>query len=381
MGNNRGNKYSKKHLFYPSNTLAFWDFSIDQFAMHDIPDSISYILKITKSKSLSFVGFSQGTAQAFAALAISPTLNEQVDVLIGLGPAMSPAGLHNPVVDAFIRASPNVLFLLFGRKSILSSATFWQSIIYPPLFVRIIDFSLKFLFGWKAENITLSQKIAAYAHLYSFTSVKSVVHWFQIIRNKCFQMYDDELQSVVGLSGRNFYKVARFPTRNIVTPITLIYGGSDSLIDINVMLGELPSETVAQEVPHYEHLDFLWAKDVDTLVFPTIFRTLDRFSMSSEGQLGCPLYAESNKDQIAANGEVNEITIKVPAGIEESVRVKEKAGKKMADIVSVESSRGPLGVILPKDGEEKGGLGEQGEKRTEEEILRRRRIELNGRLE
>lgn len=297
LGNNRGNKYSKKHMFYTSDSRKFWDFSIDQFAIHDIPDTINYILHVTKSRSLSFIGFSQGTAQAFAALSISPTLNEQVDVLICLGPAMSPAGLHNPMVDALICASPNVLFLLFGRKSILSSATFWQSILYPPLFVRIIDYSLGFLFGWRTENITLPQKIAAYSHLYSFTSVKSVVHWFQIIRNQCFQMYDDDLQSLVGLYGRQFYKVARFPTRNIVAPVTLIYGGSDSLVDIGAMLKELPEETVAKEIEHYEHLDFLWAKDVHHLVFPTVLATLHKYSRGKEGELGVPMYSGSNADE------------------------------------------------------------------------------------
>ncbi|RPA81918.1 alpha/beta-hydrolase [Ascobolus immersus RN42] len=306
LGNNRGNKYSKKHLFHSSNSPAFWDFSIDQFAMHDIPDSISYILKTTGSKTVSFIGFSQGTAQAFAALSISPLLNEQVDVMIGLGPAMNPAGkfrllfqttlvscrelthepgLHQPIVDAFIRASPNVLYLLFGRKSILSSATFWQSILYPPLFVNIIDASVRLLFNWQTKNITLSQKIAAYAHLYSFTSVKSVVHWFQIIRNKCFQMYDDDLPSMVGLYGKNFYKVPSFPTKNISSPICLFYGGSDSLVDIQTMLKELPEGTQATEIPHYEHLDFLWAHDVHKLVHPHVIRTLEKYSKSGAGDL------------------------------------------------------------------------------------------------
>ena len=73
----------------------------------------------------------------------------------------------------------------------------WQSILYPPIFVRVIDMGLSFLFGWKARNISASQKLAAYPHLYSFTSTKSVVHWFQIIRNKSFQMYDDDVQPVV----------------------------------------------------------------------------------------------------------------------------------------------------------------------------------------
>ena len=252
---------------------------MDQFAFHDIPDSIDYILETTSQPSLSYIGFSQGTAQAFATLSIHPTLNEKVDVFIALAPAMSPAGLSNGVVNALIKTSPEVIFLAFGRRSILSSATMWQALLYPPIFVRIIDMSLSLLFGWSAKNISTHQKLAAYPHLYSFTSTKSVVHWFQIIRNKSFQMYDDELQAPLSLGASNrYYKAAKFPTRNIKTPIVLVYGGSDNLVDIKVMLKELPRHTVAKEIPHFEHLDFLWAQDVDTLVFPYVFAALEEYA-------------------------------------------------------------------------------------------------------
>ena len=251
---------------------------MDEFAFHDIPDTIQYILETTGLPSLSYIGFSQGTAQAFATLAVHPKLNDQVNVFIALAPAMSPAGLNNGIVDALIKASPQVLYLLFGRRSILSSATMWQSILYPPIFVKTIDMGLKFLFGWHAKNISTSQKLAAYPHLYSFTSTKSVVHWFQIIRNKSFQMYDDDVQPAISLGSVSKYtKVAKFPTRNIKTPVVLVYGGSDSLVDIKIMMKELPAHTIATEIPHYEHLDFLWARDVDTLVFPHVYDALESF--------------------------------------------------------------------------------------------------------
>ena len=192
---------------------------------------------------------------------------------------MSPAGLHNSVVDALMKASPVVIFLAFGRRSILSSATMWQSILYPPIFVRIIDLSLAFLFNWESRNISSPQKLAAYPHLFSFTSTKSVVHWFQIIRNKSFQMFDDDVRAPLSLGASDrYYKVAKFPTRNIKTPIVLLYGGSDSLVDINVMQRELPKHTAAQEISHFEHLDFLWAQNVETLVFPYVFEALDRYA-------------------------------------------------------------------------------------------------------
>ncbi|KAI9777962.1 MAG: cholesterol esterase [Geoglossum umbratile] len=291
LGNNRGNKYSKKSINHPPTSLAFWNFSMDEFAFYDIPDSISYILSTTSQASLSYIGFSQGTAQAFATLSIHPGLNDKVDVFIALAPAMSPAGLHNGVVDALIKASPEVIFLAFGRRSILGSATMWQSILYPPIFVRIIDMSLSFLFNWSGRNIPTDQKLAAYPHLYSFTSTKSVVHWFQIIRNKCFQMYDDDVAAPLAIGGSSkYYKVAKFPTRNIKTPIVLVYGGSDSLVDIQVMLKELPKHTVAQEIPHFEHLDFLWGNDVNKLVFPYVFDALDSYSDPERPKERHPLF-------------------------------------------------------------------------------------------
>ncbi|KAH9485150.1 putative lipase C16A3.12c [Psilocybe cubensis] len=274
LGNNRGNKYSKKSLHHGPNTAKFWDFSIDDFAWHDIPDSINHILEVTKAEKLSYIGFSQGTAQAFAALSIHPGLNEKVNVFIALAPAMSPPGLSAPIVDGLMKASPTLLFLFFGRKSILSSATMWQSILYPPIFASMIDRSLIWLFNWYSHNISTEQKIAAYAHLYSFASVKSVVHWFQIMRNGCFQMYDDDVLSPVVRTSVSSYRPARFPTRNIVTPIVLLYGDCDSLVHIETMLAQLPDHTVAKALHTYEHLDVLWGKNVHKDVIPEVIEAL-----------------------------------------------------------------------------------------------------------
>ncbi|KAL2849215.1 Alpha/Beta hydrolase protein [Aspergillus pseudoustus] len=302
LGNNRGNKYSKKSTRCSPLSNEFWDFSIDQFAFHDIPDSINYILELTCQPSLSYIGFSQGTAQAFATLSIHPQLNRKIDVFVALAPAMAPARISNPVVDSLMKASPNFIFLLFGRRSILSSTTMWQTILYPPIFMRIIDTSLSFLFNWKCKNISRSQKLAGYLHLFSFTSTKSVVHWFQIIRNRNFQFYDDEIYAPFSIvASERFYKPVKYPTRNIKTPIVLLYGGSDSLVDIDVMQKELPRGTTAKIIPKYEHLDFLWASDVPELVFGHVFEALDRYSSTKGLQDG------------KANGVVNGIDRRVAA--------------------------------------------------------------------
>ena len=153
----------------------------------------------------------------------------------------------------------------------------WQSILYPPIFTKVIDSSLKWLFDWRSQNISTHQKIAAYAHLYSFASVKSIVHWFQIMRNAAFHMYDDDVISPVNWTATvGSCRPARFPTRNIVTPIVLLYGDSDSLVDIDTMLAQLPRHTTAKRLHTYEHLDILWGKNVHKDVLPLVIDALEK---------------------------------------------------------------------------------------------------------
>ncbi|KAG6879168.1 hypothetical protein C0992_004701 [Termitomyces sp. T32_za158] len=151
----------------------------------------------------------------------------------------------------------------------------WQSIVYPPLFAKVISASLVFLFNWRCDNITQDQRTAAFAHLYSFASVKSVVHWFQIMRNGAFQMYDDDTPPVFRVrSAVSAYHPVRFPTKNIAAPVVLMYGDADSLVDINVMRSLLPPHTIVHRLRGYEHLDVLWGKNVHHDVIPYVLEHL-----------------------------------------------------------------------------------------------------------
>lgn len=274
LGNNRGNKYSKKHLVYTPSSNEFWNFSIDEFALYDIPNTIEYILETTGQKSLVYIGFSQGTSQAFASLSIHPKLNKKVKLFIALAPAMAPPGIQPKFVQTFMNLSPSLLFTIFGKKIILRSTSFWQSIMFPALFVRVIDLSMDFLFHWTGKNITYPEKLIAYNHLYSFTSVKSVVHWFQIIRAGSLQMYDDDMNSW-GPAVEKYYRIHQYPTQNIETPIAIIYGTTDSLVDIHALRQSIPLSSKMFGVEGYEHLDILWGKAVPTVIIPKIVEYLE----------------------------------------------------------------------------------------------------------
>lgn len=269
LGNNRGNKYSHKHLTRKLNSEEFWDFSLDEFALYDIPDLINYILEETKHEKLTYIGFSQGTAQAFASVSINPDLNEKLEKIIAISPATTPHGLYSKFLDILLKSSPNIIYLMFSRKVLMPSVMFWERIMYPPFFDTSIDYANYMLFNWKSKNMDKTQKVASYAHLYSTTSVKAVVHWFQIMASKNFQMYHDET------SGLSMLNPISYPLKNIRIPIHLIYGDSDSLVNIEVMASQLPeNSTKATPVPGHEHVDNLWARDVATLVFPLVLDAL-----------------------------------------------------------------------------------------------------------
>lgn len=173
MGNSRGNKYSCKHRRLKPSDEEFWDFSIDEMAKFDLQDSIDYILKTTGAPSLTYIGFSQGTAQGFAALSSNFDLARKVNLFIALAPSTKPLGLKNKSIRALVHTSPEVVFLLFGRKCMLSSTCFWSSILTPETFSWIIDIAINGLFGWKSDFI--ENKTIVYRHLYSYSSVKVVV--------------------------------------------------------------------------------------------------------------------------------------------------------------------------------------------------------------
>jgi lysosomal acid lipase/cholesteryl ester hydrolase len=65
-------------------------------------------------------------------------------------------------------------------------------------------------------------------------------------------MYDGDV-TAFGSPGRRAYRHARFPTKDIVTPIVLLYGDRDSLVDIQKMLKELPHHMTVKRLAWYVH--------------------------------------------------------------------------------------------------------------------------------
>lgn len=134
----RGSKYSFKHISLKPKDPKFWDFSLDEHIAIDLPTMLEYILNETGAPKISYIGFSQGTALGFGALALHPKLASRVNLMIALASTALVRGLygitlknedlayfhrirHNPLIDAITRARPELVFLMFGRFACFSS--------------------------------------------------------------------------------------------------------------------------------------------------------------------------------------------------------------------------------------------------------------------
>lgn len=61
-----------------SDQRLYWSFSWHEIGVFDLPASIDYILNETKSKKLTYIGFSQGTTCLLVLLSMRPEYNNKI---------------------------------------------------------------------------------------------------------------------------------------------------------------------------------------------------------------------------------------------------------------------------------------------------------------
>lgn len=88
LGNERGNTWSKKHIYLDPkrDREKFWDFSYHEIGVYDLPAMIDYILNTTKTNKLMYVGHSQGTTVFFVMASERPEYNNKVKLMTALAP-------------------------------------------------------------------------------------------------------------------------------------------------------------------------------------------------------------------------------------------------------------------------------------------------------
>uniref|UniRef100_I2CQR1 Esterase / lipase n=1 Tax=Nannochloropsis gaditana (strain CCMP526) TaxID=1093141 RepID=I2CQR1_NANGC len=270
LGNNRGNRYSHKHVSLSPSQDAYWNFSIDELARFDVPAMVDYVLRATGQEKLAYVGFSQGSAQAFAAFTTDLAMAKKVSIFLALAAPPRAKGLSSSYLSALVESNPRFIYLVFGRHSMLSSTLMWMKIMSPQLFVWTVDRATDFLFNWSNSQVSAARKVGLYQHIFSYASVKTVVQWFQLIRLRRLAFYSDD-------SNRNRVPV-EYDLKRLRVPVAVFYGGKDTVIDISALRDVLPACIRWHMEPEYEHLDMIWADTAKDNVFPELVKLLHEYS-------------------------------------------------------------------------------------------------------
>lgn len=283
LGNRRGNKYCGKHKTLKPRNPDFWDWSLDEVALFDIPAMVDKILSChSRGMRCMVIGFSQGSAELMAGLSLLPELNDKIGLAVGLAAMTRPSFTKNgpSIISSFVHGPPQLLYLLFGRKMILSSVLFWMEALPAHIYAQMIDFFLSLLFGWDCKNINVHDRRHMYMKLYSYSSVKTVAHWFQMARTGRFQMFDESAND--NISRRQGHVPLAYPLQQIKTPVVTFQGQRDTLADPRYTRSRLGRALLEEIViSDYEHLDFLMAHNVDQVVFPKVLQVLSKCKIAA----------------------------------------------------------------------------------------------------
>ncbi|KAL2913331.1 hypothetical protein HK105_207209 [Polyrhizophydium stewartii] len=288
LANSRGNKYSNGHTALDpsrdrSHGTQFWDFAIDELSQLDMPAVVDHVLAQTGHRQLAYIGYSQGTAQAFAALSLCADLNSKIHTFVALAPAMKPMPISSSAVGSMLHVvDPHMLFGVFGKHSFLPLAGSLRSVLPLPVYAAIIELAFRVVFGWRCDRLgSEERKRILFRNVFSDSSVKSVVHWFQIINGRKFRPFASSHAGLLGLPLRGHTQMRDlvapypYPTKHITTKhVHLFCGGSDNISDVAYLEKHLPDHAKIHVVEDYEHLDFLWATDARHKVWDRVIAIL-----------------------------------------------------------------------------------------------------------
>jgi lysosomal acid lipase/cholesteryl ester hydrolase len=118
-----------------------------------VPALVQCVLGLTGAPQLAYVGFSQGTAQMFAALATNRALQSRIALFCALSPAARATGLTKSVLTTLVETNLRFINLLFGRSRMLPITLLWQRIVSRARFVKMVDCAMWYLFSWTNSQV------------------------------------------------------------------------------------------------------------------------------------------------------------------------------------------------------------------------------------
>lgn len=304
LGDNRCG-FEPRHTILKYSEPRMWAWNIRQMGVMDLPAFVSRVLAETGFEKLALVSHSQGTTQAFVALAKEqrPELGHKISVFCALAPAVYAGPLIGKAYFKFMRIiSPAVFRIMFGIHAFIPFMMTMHAVLPSRLYGALGYRVFSFLFDWTDTRWERDIRDRLFQFAPTYVSAESMRWWLGkdcFAKHKCIlatreerkleekedrqfdlmqngsltppgQSSGDEQRpknaaTIVGLrpSGLSAWYDEQAP------PFALWVAGSDGLVDGRKLIrrferGREPHVKVvhAKVIEEYEHLDVIWAMDV-----------------------------------------------------------------------------------------------------------------------
>ncbi|XP_022908916.2 lipase 3-like [Onthophagus taurus] len=286
LGNARGNSYSKSHASLDVNSNDFWDFSFHEMGIYDLPAVFEYISNET-NQSILHIGHSMGTTMFFIYASLhSEEAMKLVKGMVALAPVAYMTHFTSPI-RYFAPFSNDIEWLreYLGFKEFLPRGKILHLLSYECKLMNITEeICENFIFmlcGFDPVQFDMDYLPTVLNHVPAGSSTKTVIHYAQEIANKGnFQYFDYGKEENMVRYGS--LTPPLYNSTNIPVPVYLMYSDNDSMankIDVLKLASNLPNLAGTYEVPlkEFNHVDFLFAKDVVELVYKPLLKQLSKF--------------------------------------------------------------------------------------------------------
>ncbi|XP_053675061.1 lipase 1-like [Anopheles nili] len=288
----RGNRYSRRHTRFSTDSPEYWNYSWHEMGYYDLPAVIDYILQVTTARRLHYIGHSQGTTVFFVLTATRPEYNEKIVRMYALSPAVYARHIRSPIFRWLAENAPAI-------KKFLDSAGVVQVLPHNPdqyvlqkaICPACVPRSICSLFVEQlvGPNPNGTDKLAQHViagHNPSGASSKQLLHLSQLCRAGSFQQlaYQGKEQNLA-VYGRE--EPPAYNLTAITTPIVMFYALNDWIIDprnVIRLAEELPALVSVNVVEdrNFNHLDFMIAKRVRSLVYDKILDDINQIRRSEK---------------------------------------------------------------------------------------------------
>lgn len=283
MPNSRGNKFSKEHTQYKTNSKEFWNFSFHEIAQYDLPAIIDYIKKVKGNDTkIAYIGHSMGTSVIFATLSLRPEYNDQLTVGIAMAPAVFLSNMESQLrskeaeINDAVRAALALHSYEFPNREDLNRIS---SICRIKFIQDLLCMKVVFDTIGKNEDQLNSTFQLIMSRIATSGSLKTLVHYVQLVKTGRFQQFDygnpEYNMMVYGEKAPPEYDLS-----NVKLNITIFWAQNDLIVnekDVLILHQSLPETTRVYRVPSskFNHWDYTIGEGAPRLVYDKVVEILN----------------------------------------------------------------------------------------------------------